>query len=82
MWVNLMPDNVVVSDVRYPNEAEAIKAKGGVLLRIQGREAPKVAAHSSEEHVNRIMPDAYIDNSKNLKHLEQQLRAAIELLVL
>ena len=82
IWVDMLPDRAVVSDVRYPNEAEAIKAKGGILLRIQGREAPKVAAHSSEEHVNRIIPDAYVDNSKGLKHLEQQLKAAIELLVL
>lgn len=29
-------ENIIFCDMRFPNEAEAIKAKGGILIRIEG----------------------------------------------
>lgn len=35
-WIATMPDdNVVCDDVRFPNEAEAIRGRGGCLIRIE-----------------------------------------------
>lgn len=39
---------MVVSDVRFDNEARWIKEQGGVLIEIRRREAEKVSAHLSE----------------------------------
>lgn len=33
--------NIVISDVRYPNEAESIKKGGGILIRIERGENPE-----------------------------------------
>ena len=45
------PDrDYVVSDVRFPNEGQAIKGWGGKLIRIERPDAPRIAtaAHASE----------------------------------
>lgn len=39
---------LVISDVRFPNEAEAIKRRGGVIVRIQREGYGPVNAHESE----------------------------------
>lgn len=39
---------VVITDVRFPNEADAIEAAGGILVRIVRAEAPNDDAHVSE----------------------------------
>lgn len=41
---------LVISDVRYPNEAALVARMGGVLLRLRRQQAQAVRAHSSEEH--------------------------------
>jgi hypothetical protein len=39
---------VVITDVRFPNEAEAIKAYGGWMVRVEREGLPDVAPHPSE----------------------------------
>lgn len=73
IWVNFLlkslhegvewPNNfiVIVDDVRFENEAEAIKKIGGLLIKIETRlpEFP-VYKHSSETELNKIIPDVVI----------------------
>lgn len=51
-WRASLPaSNVVVDDCRFPNEAEAVYAVGGVLIHVERPGAPVVAgAHVSEQH--------------------------------
>jgi hypothetical protein len=44
------PEVAIVTDVRFPNEADAIKAKGGVLVRVVRQSEPdvQVNGHPSE----------------------------------
>lgn len=44
-------DRIVISDVRYPNEAAWVLAKSGHLVRIHYADFEPVREHSSESHV-------------------------------
>ena len=59
-------DRIVITDVRYPNEAAWLRLHGGVLLRLQRDGcslAAEQAAHSSEAHVHSL--DAHVDLLNN-----------------
>lgn len=53
IWVrtalnNQQADKLVVSDVRFPDEAEAIKVQGGIIVRIKRDGYEPINAHISE----------------------------------
>jgi hypothetical protein len=54
---------VVIADVRFPNEAAAIRAKGGVLWRTHFGEGLSGGAghHASERHVDELEVDVEIE---------------------
>ena len=58
----------VISDCRFPNEAEAVQRAGGKVIRLT-RGDDSDDSHSSEVEVNNIEYDAVIDN-KDLSLLE------------
>jgi hypothetical protein len=51
-------DRIVISDVRFPNEATWLAQRGGWLLRLQREQATAVAPHISEAHAD-TLPAAY-----------------------
>ena len=59
------PRGVVISDVRFPNEVAAIRAKGGHLWRtVHGRGLEGAAGeHESEQHIARLEADAEVPDS-------------------
>jgi hypothetical protein len=63
---------VVCTDVRFPNEAAAIKELGGTLIRISGRTTDKTDTHSSE-NVDDLPMDAEIVNDSTIEQLHQRL---------
>lgn len=65
--------SVVITDVRFQNEAEMIRSAGGVIVRIVRDSAKGVAEHSSERGVPRSLVDASIQNNGSIKALHQQL---------
>lgn len=50
--VDRLPGGIpaVVDDCRFPNEAEAIRAAGGVIVRIERPGAGTASVHASEQH--------------------------------
>lgn len=81
--VKLFRNVVLVEDVRFDNEAEAIKALGGVVIEVRttqkamkGRKVATngVKGHSSENGVSKHLVDAVITNSGS----EKQFKAAVE----
>ena len=50
----LQHENVVVSDVRFPNEAHFITSRGGVVVRVLRSERLNVRAHESEAHTDHM----------------------------
>lgn len=63
----LLPDLLVVSDCRFPNEVEAIHKRGGKVWEIQGRADEGVPTHVSETEV--LETDLTIDNSGDRRQL-------------
>jgi hypothetical protein len=65
-------ENVVVSDVRFPNECAAIHEMGGVVYRVDaGDRVPsnEFSNHASETEVDALSVDGIIDNSGDLAQL-------------
>lgn len=60
---------VVVTDVRFPNEADAIKAAGGYLIRIV-RDVPSDGdTHASETALNDYREDLFVGNNGSREDL-------------
>lgn len=62
--------NWIITDVRFPNEADAIKAKGGYLIRVN-RQTNVIDTHPSEISLDDYEGfDLVIDNNGSLKELD------------
>lgn len=57
----------VIPDVRFPNEAEAIRNAGGVLWKIE-REGSGAGNHISEKLIDSIKVDIIIENNLDMKY--------------
>jgi hypothetical protein len=66
---------VVVTDVRYPNEAEALRARGFRLVRIVRPErlAGSAATHSSETALDAFKADHTVYNTATIGDLHRRL---------
>ena len=61
-------DRVVLSDVRFPNEAEAVRSRGGTVIRInRGIRPPEVVMdHASERESAALKADHILPNLDSL----------------
>ena len=71
-------DRIVFSDVRFPNEAEWIRRRGGFLVRVQRPGTAAVRAHCSEDLADSISAEHEVWNTGGLDHLQQQLDALLD----
>lgn len=72
IWTKIAPtEGVVVTDIRFPNEAQYIKDNGGILIKVQRDNKVKVRQHKSEAFVDLIDCDTTIINNGTLKDLER-----------
>jgi hypothetical protein len=82
-WVDSALDRVldgskvVFTDVRYPNEADAIKALGGQIYRINRDGVGPANEHASETALNDYAFDDRIDNSGSVEELYAQVDRVI-----
>lgn len=89
LWVDLAlrkaqqaqpEDIVIITDVRFLNEAQAVKDAGGVIWRVL-REAvePKSRAdrHASEEEMMEIIPDLILENNDTLELLRETVKTSL-----
>ena len=74
-WVNAAIDSiedgskVIVSDVRYPNEADAIKKLGGEVWRVVRPGFGAANGHASEHALNNYKFDYILDNNSGMELL-------------
>lgn len=59
---------VVITDLRFPNEAAYVHAAGGLIWQIQRDDAPAVRTHASEQGIG-MEPDYHITNNGTLDEL-------------
>jgi hypothetical protein len=84
---DLIPGEVYIfSDVRYPNEANEIKQKGGILIKLTGdpanvrKESKRDTNHSSEIALDNYNGFDYIfDNSGNILKLKEFANEVIDI---
>jgi dephospho-CoA kinase len=69
-------DIIVVDDVRFPNEAQAVRSLGGRIYRIE-RDitslGQKIDMHASETEMDKIKVDEVIDNNAYTDDLYRKL---------
>jgi len=63
--------NYVISDVRFPNEYDAVKSKNGVVIRIHRPGYEPTNAHPSETALDNYPFDYHLYNDKTLYAFEQ-----------
>lgn len=61
--------NVVITDCRYPNEAEAIRAAGGIIVRVDRPGIDLTDAHPSEVAMDDWPFDARVVNNGTIQGL-------------
>jgi hypothetical protein len=66
----------VICDVRFPNEAEAIRAEGGKVIKVvrPSLEGKQGDAHASETNIDKIDPDILVVNDGTLEDLALKAR--------
>lgn len=74
--INYIYPNWIITDVRFPNEARAIKERGGIIVRvnrpfvrIEGQGKQRVARHSSETALDNWEFDYIANNEGTLEEL-------------
>lgn len=78
-WVDLafkdlkFSESYVFTDVRFPNEAEAIRARGGVILEVRRPGVGAVNGHVSESALSGFVPDYVIHNDGSLDDLTDRV---------
>ena len=76
IWVNIAMkkvaeyNDVVISDVRFQNEADAIRKAGGQIWRVERPNIHAVNSHVSESDMDEWDFDAYVHNDGNLDNLD------------
>ncbi|MEU1309191.1 hypothetical protein ABZ419_09900 [Streptomyces cinnamoneus] len=67
----------VITDVRFPNEAEAIRERGGLVVRIKRPSGTPIreADHTSETALDEWPFDAVLINDGTVEDLREQLKA-------
>lgn len=84
-WVDAafsrIPDGskVVIADVRYPNEAKAVKALGGALWRIERAGGAPANSHTSETALDDYEFDHKLVNDGDISALEAAVRDLLSL---
>jgi hypothetical protein len=82
IWVNSLfadyttDSNWIITDVRFPNEAQAIKDRGGIIIRIErpGGESHCGGAHASETALDDYDFDIVINNDGTIDELIDKVK--------
>lgn len=82
-WVDAAIDKiedgskVVFADVRFPNEADAIKSLGGEVWRVERIGVGAANDHISEHALDEYKFDKVVENSYNIEALHQKIEGII-----
>ena len=83
IWIDCTLSNCgedcIVSDCRFPNEARAVKARGGIVIKVV-REGCGGDSHCSEVSIDEIVPDYTLWNDTTLENLVLNVDSLVRLL--
>jgi hypothetical protein len=66
-------DHFVITDVRFPNEANLIKLKGGEVWRVNRGANKPINSHASESAMDDYKFDRIISNESTIQSLESEV---------
>lgn len=75
--IDLKNEKIIVDDVRFIHEANRIKSLGGKLIKISRLEIENFDPHSSEQELNKIIPDFVIYNDSVPEYMFYQLKTKL-----
>jgi len=70
--------NWIITDTRFPNEAQAIKDKGGIVIRVDRPGVKPINDHPSETGLDKWDFDYKIANVSDIKALSLSVRIILE----
>jgi hypothetical protein len=70
----------LVSDCRFPNEAKAVKARGGIVIKVVRPDAKADDSHQSETLIDDIDADYTLYNDTTLENLMLNVDSLVRLL--
>ena len=83
IWIDCTLSNCgedcIVSDCRFPNEAKAVKGRGGIVIKVV-REGCGGDSHQSETRIDEIVADYTIWNDTTLENLVLNVDSLVRLL--
>lgn len=83
VWIDLamrkaeQHENVVLTDVRFPNEADAVRAKGGRIVRVCRPGFGPVNGHGSETAMDGYLFDVVLQNDGTLDQFRRKVLARL-----
>ena len=82
-WIRIAPtENIVISDVRFPNELDFIKENEGVTIRVERPSLGDgvIQEHASENSLTSAEFDITITNDGTLEEMHENILQVINLL--
>jgi hypothetical protein len=73
-------ENAIISDCRFPNEAKAVKARGGIVIKVVRPDVKASDSHQSETMIDEIVPDYTLYNDTTLENLVANVDSLVRLL--
>lgn len=70
---------IVVSDIRFENEADMIRKNGGILIHLSRQDIPQVRHHESENGVEFHRTDFLVQNNGTIDELMTHIRWTVGL---
>ena len=70
--------NWVITDTRFPNEADAIRKKDGILIRVERPGVKPVNNHASETSLDDYNFDHYIPNDGTVEDLAEKIKDVLQ----
>ena len=71
--------NWIITDTRFPNEADAIRKENGVLIRIERPGVKPINDHPSETGLDHYKFDHVIKNNGSIQELADQVKSILRL---
>lgn len=84
IWIDCTLSNcgkdAIISDCRFPNEAKAVKARGGIVIKVVRPDVKALDSHQSETRIDEIAPDYTLYNDTTLENLVAKVDVLVRLL--
>jgi hypothetical protein len=83
IWVNTLfnqynNNNWIITDLRYPNEADAIKSRSGINIRINREGVKPTNSHISEVILDDYPFDFVVENNSSLEDFREELKKILK----